>query len=81
MVQNFADKLKILKLNCFVLQKVVSMFLGLLMPSMNLNEIGYSILIGWTLWLVVLCSTFESLNKLFVKNNQSKILFYILKFN
>ena len=40
---------------------MVALWLGVFIPRVNLNTAGWGILLGWTLWLIVLPVTIEIL--------------------
>ncbi len=63
-----------LKLKFYLNFKVLAMLLGASIDEMNLGSVGYGLLIGWILWLILLITAIEFFDYLNSKRIKTGIL-------
>jgi hypothetical protein len=55
------------------------MYLGFNISRMRLGSVGWGLMIGWTIWLILAVSSLEVISRLFDSDEQG-ILFYIVRY-
>lgn len=53
-------------------KKVVAMFLGVVNPKMNLGRVGWGLMIGWTIWCIIMPLIIEITKQIIIIKRRGK---------